>query len=217
MKTGKTSFCVLLAFIAMPATAWKMLSADDFQLPAFGRDTVLVWKTQTPKYSSDFVLRIAEFLPDRYVEWEEQPFQGTLFMPSRDLQEAKGYVSSQLFEPGVDTRSKNATTVWLSRKIFLDFKARKRIKINLDGVPGWVAWEGTERFTVEVNKSKVQLPVIKMKDDRGSERWFLDQEENALLVRHLLKEYDHSLVSITTNRSNTLRFIRGRKLENLPH
>jgi hypothetical protein len=217
MTIGKASCCVFLISTAMLAIAWKELFADEIQLPAFGRDTVLVWNIKNANYSSDFVIRIAEFLPDRYLEWEEPPSQGTIFMPSRDVQEAQGFVNSQLFETGVDTRSKNATTLWLSQKIYRDFKNKKRIKINLDGVPGWMTFEGTDQFTVEVNKTKISLPVIKIKDDRGSERWFLDLEENPLMVRHLINQYDQSLVSITTNKSNTLRFIKGRKLANPPH
>jgi hypothetical protein len=216
MTLGKTSCCVFLISTAMLAIAWKELPADETKLPAFGRDTVLVWNIKNANYSWDFVIRIAEFLPDRYLEWEESPSQGTIFMASRDVQEAQGYVNSQLFESGGDTRSKNVTTLWLSQRIYRDFKNKKRIKINLDGVPGLMTFEGTDQFTVDVNKTKTSLTVIKIKDERGSERWFLDLEENPLMVRHLINQYDQSLISITTNKSNTLRFIKGRKLANLP-
>jgi hypothetical protein len=216
MKIRKAFLAAFLLSMILLASAWKGTAADEIQLPAFGRDTVLVWKIQNANFGWDFVVRIAEFLPDRFLEWEEMPSQGTTFMSSQDVREAKGFVNSQLFEPGVDTRSKNVTTLWLSQKIYREFKEKKKIKMNLDGVPGWMTLEGTDQFTVEVNKSKVSLPVIKVKDDRGAERWFLDLEENALLIRHLVKQYDQSLVSITTNKSNTLRFIKGSKLNNLP-
>jgi hypothetical protein len=62
----------------------------------------------------------------------------------------------------------------------------------------------------------MELPVIKVNDDRGSERWFLDSEENPLLVKHAIRQFCQILASITTDRSNTLRWIKGKKLTN-PH
>jgi hypothetical protein len=190
------------------------LSAAEIQLPAFGLDTVLVWKIQNAGFTSDFVVRIAEFLPDRFLEWEDSVTQGTVFMSSQDVQDATGYVTSQLFESGMDMRSKKSTTLWLSRQVYRDLKAKNKIKITLDGVQGWITLAGTDQYTVEVNKSKIDLPVIRTNDDRGSERWFLDSEDNPLMVRHRIRQYDETLASITTDRPNTLRFIKGRKL---PH
>jgi hypothetical protein len=213
MISAKIFCCASLVSMVILGIASKTLCADENQLPSFGRDTVLVWKTQNLDYRSDFVMRIAEFLPDRFLEWEDGQTQGTLFMASRDIQEAQGYSSSNLFKSGIDARTQNVTTMWLSQKIFRDLKAKKKIKINLDGVQGSVTFAGTDQITLEVNKSKVALPVIKVKDDRGSERWFLDQEDNPLMVRHLIRQYDQSLVSITTDRPNTLRFIKGNKLK----
>jgi hypothetical protein len=213
MTGAKIAFFASLISVAILGIAVKNTSADENQLPAFGRDTVLVWKTQNLNYGSDFVIRIAEFLPDRFLEWEDDQTQGTLFMSSRDIREAQGYSSNDLFKSGIDTRTQNVTTMWLSQKIFQDLKAKKKIKINLDGVQGSLTFVGVDQVTLEVNKSKLTLPVIKVKDDRGSERWFLDQEDNPLMVRHLIRQYDQSLVSITTDRPNTLRFIKGNKLK----
>jgi hypothetical protein len=55
-----------------------------------------------------------------------------------------------------------------------------------------------------------------VKDDRGNERWFLDSEENALLVKHAVRAYVQTLTSITTDKPNTLRWIKGKKLT-APH
>ncbi len=214
MIGAKISFCVSLISVAILSIAPITTSAGDNQLPAFGRDTVLVWKTKNKDYSSDFVIRIADFLPDRFLEWEDSQTQGTLFMSSQDIREAPGYSSSDLFKSGIDARTQNVTTMWLSQRIFQDLKAKKKIRINLDGVQGSMTLAGTDQMAMEVNKSKLTLPVIKVKDDRGSERWFLDQEDNPLMVRHLIRQYDQSLVSITTDRPNTLRFIKGNKLKN---
>jgi hypothetical protein len=61
----------------------------------------------------------------------------------------------------------------------------------------------------------MNLPVIKVKDDRGSERWFLDSEDNPLMLRHLIRKYDQTLASVTTDQPNTLRWIKGKKLANM--
>jgi hypothetical protein len=61
---------------------------------------------------------------------------------------------------------------------------------------------------IEVNRSTRSLPVIKTRDDRGNERWFLDAEENPMLVNHVYQSYQQKLISITTDRANTLRWIK---------
>jgi hypothetical protein len=75
---------------------------------------------------------------------------------------------------------------------------------------------GADRMVIMVNRSPMDLPVIKTVDDRGAERWFLDADQNPLLVKHLFRSFSESLVSITTDKSNTLRWIKGRKLANPP-
>ncbi len=202
---------------ALCTIAMGAVSEVESPLPPFGRDTVMVWKIQNQDYNSEFVVRIAEFSPDRYLEWEDTKTQGTIFMPSRDIEAAKGFVSANLFESGMDSRGKNATTLWLSQRIYRELKDKKKTKCDLDGVSALLTYRGDDHLTVEVNGSPRELPVVKISDDRGSERWFLDQEENPLMVRHLIRSYDQTLTSITTDRPNTLRWIKGKKLTNLPH
>jgi hypothetical protein len=185
-------------------------------LPVMGRDTVLVWKVANQEFASEFVVRIAEFLPDRYVEWENDKTQGTIFIPSKDILNAKGFVNAQFFVSGVDTRASNNTTLWLSQRMYRELKEKQRVKFDIDNVRSVLTFEESDQITVEINRSPVLLPVIKVADDRGSERWFLDSEENPLLIKHTLGKFVQILTSITTNRSNTLRWIKGKKLEKLP-
>jgi hypothetical protein len=185
-------------------------------LPEFGKDTVLVWKIQNQNFQGEFVVRIAEFAPDRFIEWEDENSQGTIFMPRKDLLTATRFLSTNLFSAGMDTHAEGATTLWLSRKIFQELKDRKKIKCNLDGVPGRLTYEGNGEIEIEANRQPLTFPVIKVSDDRGSERWFLDHEDNALMVRQAVRTFTQVLASITTDRPNTLRWIKGKKLENLP-
>jgi hypothetical protein len=211
----KTCWCAFALFAAVLTV--KPGAFVKSPLPLLGRDTVLVWNIHNQSYGEDFVVRIAEFSPDRFLEWEDTRTQGTIFMPYRDIDAAKGYASTNLFAPGVDKRSKNTTTLWLSRQIYQDLKDKKKAKCNLDGVAGSLTYRGDGYFTVKVNRSSMELLVIKVSDDRGSERWFLDQEENPLMVRHMIREFTQTLTSITTDQPNTLRWIKGSKLTNLPH
>ncbi len=201
--------------IALVFAVFPVFPADH-AVPPFGKDTVLVWDVHNQDFSSKFVVRIAEFLPDRYIEWEDETTQGTIFMPNRAVTAAKAFVSARLFEGGVDTKGKNATTLWLSGQVFRDLKQKKRVKLSLDSLDAWMTLEGNEKLTVEVNKNPQELPAIRVKDDRGAERWFLDDEENPLLVKHTVRQFSETLASITTDRPNTLRWIKGKKLAN-PH
>jgi PAS domain-containing protein len=210
------SGCFILIAVLLPFTAPAGSLSEGNPLPAFGQDTVLVWKIQNQEFSSDFVVRIAGFSPDRFLEWEDASAQGTIFMPSRDIEGAGGYTSAHLFSAGADTRSRNTTTLWLSRSIFRELKEKKRAKLAIDGVRGLMTFQGEDQLIVEVNRASLALPVIKVSDDRGAERWFLDQEENPLMLKHQLRQFSQTLISITTDRPNTLRWIKGKKLANPP-
>ena len=201
---------------------WALLAAGDAtsalgpDLPAFGRDTVLVWSISNQDDSARFVVRIAQFLPDRYIEWENATTQGTIFMTRKAVAGAKTFVNARLFEGGVDTKGKDATTLWLSELIFRELKAKSRVKLSIDSVEGWMNVEGNDQLVVEINRSPTPIPVIKVMDDRGQERWFLDREENPLMVKHVFRAFSQTLKSITTDRANSLRWIKGKKLNSLP-
>lgn len=204
-------FAAFLAFCM--ATAHGLSEAA---LPKFGQDTVLVWKSQHQEESSELVVRIARFLPDRYIEWENRTTQGTVYMPVKAVREAKVFVHSSLFQGGSDTKGKNVTILWLSERLFRELKSRGKARISLDSIPGWVTVTGAERISVQVNRSPTDLPVVRTVDDRGCERWFLDAADNPLMVKLAVRGFVQSLVSITTDKPNTLRWIKGRKLENPP-
>jgi hypothetical protein len=216
MQIRSRRFLPALFIILICCAGTDADAAGENALPAFGRDTVLVWKIQNLDYTADFVVRIAQYLPDRYLEWEDGLTQGTVFMPGQDIEDAKEYVNSNLFKSGSDTRGNHSTTVWLSRKIFRELKTNQKAKCLINGVMGLLAYTGDDTLAVEVNRVSQILPVIKVMDDRKEERWVLDQEENPLVLNHRVRKFSQTLTSITTDKSNTLRWIKGRKLENPP-
>ncbi len=135
--------CAVLVSLAAVSLGF---SAAEVRLPAFGRDTVLVWKSENQGYSAEFVVRIAEFSPDRFLEWEDSKTQGTIFIPNRDILSAKGFVSSALFESGMDTKGKDVTTLWLSQRIYRELKEKKKAKCDLDGVSAMLAYQGEDQL-----------------------------------------------------------------------
>ncbi len=104
MQIRSRRFLIALFIILVCCAGAAADATSEKALPAFGRDTVLVWKIQNLDYSADFVVRIAQFLPDRYLEWEDELTQGTVFMPGQDIEDANGYINSNLFKSGSDTR-----------------------------------------------------------------------------------------------------------------
>jgi len=208
-----SAYAIVLASCALAA----QVPSGENTIPVFGRDTVLMYRIQNLDYKADFVVRIAQFLPDRYLEWEDELSQGTVFIPGRDIEAAKGYVNSSLFVSGSDTRGSGSTTLWLSRRVFRDLKANRKVKCMINGTMGVFTYQGDGALEVEINRTSLILPVIKIMDDRKEERWFLDREDNPLLLSHRLRKFSQTLAGITTDKSNTLRWIKGRKLENPPY
>src|SRR5512135_1063427 len=121
-----------MQFPVMAVSIWYLLlpalllqepkPASQSSIPEFGRDTVLVWQSENQGDKHKFVVRIAEFLPSRFLEWENETTQGTVFMSQKAVATGRVFMNSRLFEGGVDTRGKDATTLWLSRKAFSDLK-----------------------------------------------------------------------------------------------
>ncbi len=186
---------------------------SQLSIPEFGRDTVLVWQSENQGDKHKFVVRIAEFLPNRFLEWENETTQGTVLMSQKAVATGRVFLNSRLFEAGVDTKGKDATTLWLSRKAFSDLKEAGRVKLAIDSIDCWVTAAGEDSLDVEVNREPRSLPVLKTRDERGAERWFLNSADNPLVVRTVVRKYTDTLISITTDRANTLRWIKGKKLQ----
>jgi hypothetical protein len=200
--------CLLL--LAVPFVWPRRQSGEAPPLPAFGRDTVLVYRSSNENQDA-FIVRIATFEPDRFIEWEDRTTQGTIRMLAKAVNESMSLVNFQLFEGGVDTKGKDATTLWLSKRLYRALKENPKFKFNIDGLQAQVNVLGQGTMEIDVNRVRRELPVIRIKDDRGAERWFLDFEENPLLANLLVRNYQEKLTSITTDRPNTLRWIKDKK------
>ena len=107
---------------------------------------------------------------------------------------------------------KGLTAMQEISNITLGLQTDDTIKVKINSVPGQMEVIGRGTIDVLVNRSSQKLPVIKVRDNRGSERWFLDSANNPIMVKHVTRNYTQTLSSITTNKTNTLRWIKGKKL-----
>lgn len=178
-----------------------------------GRDTVIVWKAENRGLVSQFVVRIAIFEPKRFFEWETRANQGTTLLEAEALEKSEEFYTSKLFDTGVDVKGKNGTAIWLSRALFAKLAGAGRAKVRLDGIEGEFLLLRRDSLRARVNKEERELPALVAADDRGGEWWFLDDPNNPLLLKHKILSYEQTIASITTNRPNTLRWIKESKIK----
>ena len=202
---------MFISFIVLVAVIHGGTEAES-PLPEFGLGTVLVWKIEDAEHERSFVARIASFQPDRFIEWENETRQGTIFMPERAVTDGIGYEISSLFAGGKEIRTRNEMTFWLSRRVFTELKENKTARWNLNGVASRLRFIEEGSIPVEVNRKVVELPVIRADDDRKAEWSFLDHPDNPLMIRYEVRNYRQTLTSITTDTPEALRWIKGRKL-----
>jgi hypothetical protein len=191
----------------------QTISAGKSSAPLrFGRDTVIVWTTHNLEHTSDFVVRIALFEPKRFFEWESNTTQGSVLLDAKALQSSRSYHTSKLFNPGVEVKAKGDTSIWISKEVFMDLDVRGSAKIRLDGIESHMNFLRRDRIETKVNQEEIVLPVIVASDGRGGEWWFLDDPENPLFLKHQFRTFTQAVKSITTNRKNTLRWIKESKI-----
>lgn len=198
------SICILIAVCIGGAV-------EKSPLPEFGLGTVLVWKIEGTEYENGFVARLASFLPERFFEWENETGQGMVSMSERAITNGN-YVTTSLFVVGKEKKTRNETTLWLSRRVFNELKEKKTAKWNLNGVTAKLNFIEEGSVPVEVNMKTEELSVIHAVDDRNTKWTFLNDSENPLLVRYEIRNYRKILASVTTGAPESLRWIKGSKL-----
>lgn len=195
-----TVILAVTAAAAVPASASLSL----------GRDTVIVWEMTTKKSTYEFVVRLARFRPDRYFEWENPSSQGTVNLEERAIETGDRYIISSLFDVGVDVESRNSTTLWLSRKVFNQIKDNGRARVYLNGLKNEFQKLAEEDYMLAVNRRSSPARALKVKDDRNNEWWFLDDADNPILLEYKTEHFHQKIKSVTTDRKNTLRWIKVR-------
>ncbi|MBI1745798.1 MAG: hypothetical protein HYR55_04325 [Acidobacteria bacterium] len=181
----------------------------------FDRDTVIVWRAEMQEAGYDFVVRIAQFEPKRLFEWESSANQGVVLLDPSAIQSSRSFQTSKLFSAGSETKSKDETAIWLSKEAFRELADAGHVQVKLDSIAN--TWRIIRRETVplQVNREEVQIPVIVVADSRGGEWAFYDHPDNPFFVRHTIRGFTQAIKSITTNRKNTLRWLKESKIRSL--
>ena len=167
----------------------------------------LVWDTEARNQMSEFIIRIAEFSPDRYFEWESRAQQRTIRIPAQVLRDSRTMTFARLFDNGVDIERANFLTLWLSERIHDELKKGNRSQVIIDSFKGEMVVTETLQYPLLLDKQAVSAPAIKVKDSRGGTWVFLDSRENPVMLEYRNPYYVQKVRTMTT-RGNLLRWIR---------
>lgn len=184
---------------------------------SFDRDTVIVWTGENRGYNYDFVIRLAVWQPERYFEWENKTTQGTVLLGSKALNSSRSFYASKFFDAGADVKVNNETTIWISRDVFNELEQNGRVKMKVDGLDSFLTLVGRDKLEAVVNQQTLSLPTVVARDGRGGEWWFLDDADNPILLKYKFRTFTQTIKSITTNKKNTLRWIKESKINKLTH
>ena len=199
---GKLLLAFLLTGICLGSTP---LFGGDFLV---GPKSILVYRNEDRlQRESQFVLRLARYRPDIFLEWESRSHQGTLHLYRKAVQEATVFHFSSLFEVGVDMESRDAMTVWLSEKVYRELTEQGSSKVRLNRLPAKMSLTEEGTFTLTVDKQVVEIPVIHVEDDRKGFWTFYKNPENPLLVAYRSTYFSQHLKTVSTAPTNKLRWI----------
>jgi hypothetical protein len=175
---------------------------------SFGDKTVLVYQNQTGEETHQFVVRIARFRPDIFLEWESYSHQGTIHLRKKAVAEAKKITIGGLFEAGVDMDSKDVMTNWLSARMYRQLLQDGEVKVQLNRhkLRMNLVSEETRQVTVDGVVSNVAVFRI---EDNNNGTWIVHKNlENPVLIEYQSPHYHMRLARISTSKSNNLRWIR---------
>ena len=174
----------------------------------FGEKTVLVFENRTGGDDHQFVLRLARFHPDIYLEWESFNHQGTVHLYRKAVSGAKRVTVGGLFEAGLDIESKDTMTNWLPTKVYQQVveKGEAKVQLNNQNLKLRFVEEGVHVVTVD--KVDVEVPVVHLEDDRKG-KWIVHRNpQNPVLLEYESAYYQMQLKRVSTSKSNNLRWIK---------
>jgi riboflavin synthase len=170
--------------------------------------TVLIYQNVTAGRETPMIVRVARFKPDIFMEWESTSHQGTIHLYQEAVRNGKTYIIESLFEAGVDAESPQAVTLWLSEKMFRELREKGQAKINLNNVGTKIRLTGTETYQLQVDKKGVEVPVIRLEDERKNVWIFQDDSTNPLLLEFSTTRYRRYLKSVVTSSWTGLKWIK---------
>ncbi|MCZ6877393.1 MAG: riboflavin synthase [Acidobacteria bacterium] len=176
---------------------------------ALAPNSVLVYQNQTRQGGeTQFVIRVARFQPDIFLEWESTSDQGTLHLYQSAVEEARSFTLTSLFEVGVEMESSDTMTYWLSERMYQELTedGETQVMLNRSPVKMQLKSEGTYRLTV--NKEVEEIPTISIEDDRKGTWTFHKSRQNPLLLEYVTPYFHQRLTTVSIAPTNRLRWIR---------
>lgn len=198
-----------LTYLAF-ALSWLVAPAPQVEAARieFGPGTVLVYRSKAGEQESQFIIRIARFEPDRFLEWESVSHQGTVHLYTEAVEEARRLSLNALFDPGVDVETRNETTKWLSRRLLNELIEKRKCKALLNGTQIQFRVEGEETYPVKVDKKELQVSVLRVNDDRRGRWLFQNSLSNPVLVEYENPYYREFLEAVVNSGEKSFRWIR---------
>ena len=170
--------------------------------------SILVYSSIIDGEDTQFVIRIARFLPDRVFEWETTAFQGTVHLHKAAVENAERLTYGRLFEAGVGYESSDTVTKWLSSKMFSELSLGKSVKYRLNNLKADFVLDGREVYKVILDGEELEIPAIRIKDSRNGVWLFQDDHENPLLLRYISPYFLEELKRVSNSDANQLRWIK---------
>lgn len=197
------SLGVLLAALCLSST---LLSGGNFDLEP---KSILVYQNENRQQKeSQFVLRLARYRPDIFLEWESLSHQGTLHLYRSAIREATRFSLSSLFEVGVDVESSETMTVWLSQRMYRELNEQGSTRVQLNRLPVKMKLTGQGTYRLTINKEEQEIPVIHVEDDRKGSWTFFKNADNPILVEYVSPYFHQYLKIVSIAPTNKLRWIK---------
>lgn len=171
--------------------------------------TTLIYHNVVAKKELPFVVRVARFEPDIFLEWESSSHQGTVHMHRKAVNEGHRFALDRLFEVGVDTESPDVTVLWLPRKVFAELLKNGAVSLHFNGLPLKMKVLGESTFALNVDKRSREVAAIRIEDERKNVWVFHKDEQNPLLLEYTTPHYRQYLRSISTTSWPGLKWIKN--------
>jgi hypothetical protein len=196
------------AWVLLLLTVVGTAEAQSEQRLRLHEKSILVYGSIINGENTQFVIRIARFLPDRVFEWETTAFQGTVHLHKAAVEEAETLTYGMLFEAGVGFESSDTITKWLSSKMFSELSRGKPVKYRLNNVKAEFILDGREIYKVLLDGKELEIPAIRIKDSRKGVWLFQDDPGNPLLLRYVSPYFREELKRVSNSEDNQLRWIK---------
>lgn len=201
----KRTFITIWSISLSSLVSFSLLGEGSLPL---GPKTALIFKSYSGPNESQLIVRVARFRPDIVMEWESVSSQGTIHLLRNNVINGANFTLLGHFDPGVDMISKEVMTVWFSKKIYNGLVENGSVKIKINRFVRMIYLEEEDVFQLKLNKRGYQIPVLRLKDDRGAVWKLLKDPANPILVEYSERDYRIFLSSVQTDLRIPLRWIR---------